>query len=60
MIPIWFAGNRGDDTFSDHVIECAFNLFLLIYGYLTLDMLHWGYKRVSPDGVGTKHITNGV
>ena len=23
-------------------------------------MLHWDYRRVSPDGVGTTHIINGI
>ena len=25
-----------------------------------MGMLHWGYGRVSPDGIDTSHITNGV
>ena len=25
-----------------------------------LGMLYWGYGRVGPNGVGTRHITNGV
>ena len=43
----------GDDSFCDHVIECALNLFPVLYGYLLPGMLYWGYRRVSPDGVGS-------
>ena len=36
------------------------NLFLVLYGYLSLATLYWGYGRVSSDDVGPRHGTNGV
>ena len=35
-------------------------MILILYGYLLLGMLCWGYGRVGPDGVGPRHVTNGV
>ena len=60
MIPIWSARNRCDDSYCDHVIESVFNLFTVLYGYLLLGMLYLQYGRASPDGVGPRHVTNGV
>ena len=37
-------------------------LYLLpvLDGHLPVDMLDWGNARVSPDGIGPKHIHYGV
>ena len=42
-----------NDSFCNHVIKCAFDLFPVFYEYLSLGMLYQGYRRVGPDGVGT-------
>ena len=58
--PLGWLGNWCSDSLSNHVIEHPFDLFPVFYGYLALGMLHWDNRRVSPDGVGTRHIANGV
>ena len=49
-----------DDSLIDNVVECMFYVFLIPYGYLSLGMLYWEYRRVCPDGVGPRHVANGV
>ena len=40
--------------------KAFFNLVPVLYGHLLPGMLHQGNRRVSPDGVGTRHITYGI
>ena len=44
----------------DHVIEGMLNLFLVLYGYLSLGMLDRGDGRVSPDGICTRLVAYGI
>ena len=48
------------NTFVGHVVEGAFDLLLLLYGYFALDMLDRENRRVSPDGVYPRHITYSI
>ena len=36
------------------------NLFLVLYGYLLPGMLDRGDGRVSPDGIGPRHVAYGI
>ena len=53
-------GNRCDDSLLNHVIKCLLYLFPVFEGYLSLGMLDWENTGVCPDGVGPRHVANGV
>ena len=53
-------GDRSNNFFQDHVIQSLFNLVPVFYGDLPPGMLHWGNRRVHPDGIGTGNITYGM
>ena len=45
---------------ADHIIEGALYLFLVLNRYLPLSMLDRVTGRVSPDGVGSRHVPYSV
>ena len=49
-------GQKSHHAFIDHIIEGALNLFPVLYWYLPLGMLDRGDSRVSPDGIGARHV----
>ena len=54
--PLGRPRDSGDHTFLYHIIECALNMFPVLYRYLLLGMLDRGNGRVSPDGIGPRHV----
>ena len=53
-------GDRCYDTFCDHVTMGALFMLPVFDGDLALGMLDGENTKVSPDGIGPKHIANGV
>ena len=46
--------------FVYHVIECALDLLMVLYGYLLLGMLERQSVGVSPDGICPRHVVCGI
>ena len=53
-------GDRHDHTFLHCVIKGALDLFPVLNRYLPLGMLDRACKRVSPDGVGPRHVAYSI
>ena len=51
---------RGYNTLGDHVIDSAFYLLSVLYGYLPLGMLYWEDGRVGPDGICARQVVYSV
>ena len=54
--PFIWLGDRGNQIFLDHVIEGAFDLFLVLDKYLVPGMLARGDRRFGPDGIGPRYV----
>ena len=44
----------------DDFIEGALNLLPVLYRYLPPGVLEWGNAGICPDGIGPRHVANGV
>ena len=58
--PLGKSGERCYNSFLDHVIKSALNLFPVLDGDLTPGVLDGENVRVCPDGIGPGHVANGV
>ena len=53
-------GDGHDHSLLDHLIESVLYLLPVLNGNLPPGMLDGGNARVSPDGIGPRHIPYGI
>ena len=58
--PFGRSGDKGNHPLVNHVIKGLLNLFLILDRHLLPGTLYRGNRRVSPDGLGPRHIAYGV